>query len=164
MAARQKIKRSKRRHKATEPQQQWVGAVTGKDRKYWVALVQKLIAKHSRPTKDPWHGVTATAKVIEALVKEIVKTYPKQERFDENMRMAAVLSYILATWYARVHRAKSYDPRRPVRLRKDAFMSRQRWAVAMFQTVIDESEDAEMFPGQKWETPWDPNPTDGFFT
>jgi len=79
------------------------------------------------------------------------------------MRMASILSFILATWYLRLHRAKMYDPRRPVRHRQAAYWSRLSYANALFLAITDESKDAEMFPGQRWEMPFDPYPTDGYF-
>lgn len=95
-------------------------------------------------------------------MKEIQKRYPRGEQFDGNMRMAATLSYILGFWYSRLHRAKCYDPRRPVRHRKQAYFQRYSWALAMFGAIADESDDCDMFK-QKWETPFDPFPTDGYF-
>lgn len=141
----------------------WLSASTGYDGKWWVAKVQALIVKHSRPTKDPWHGTTETARMLSDLVREVERTAPKEGRFDENMRAASVLSLALATWYLRVHRAKSYDPRRPVKLRKAAYFNRLGYATALFLAMEDESLDQEHFPGQRWETPFDPYPTDGYF-
>ena len=147
----------------------WIETVSGKDRKWWVAKVQSLIGKHSRPTKDPNHGYTESEKVIHDLMREVKRhAMPRGgpasvRRYDENMRTAAVLSYVLALWYLRIHRAKSYDPRRPVKHRQAAYHQRQRFATMMFHAIVDESEDAEFFPGQKWESPFDPYPTDGYF-
>lgn len=95
-------------------------------------------------------------------MKEIQRRFPKSEQYDGNMRMAATLSYVLGFWYSRLHRAKCYDPRRPVRLRKAAYFQRYSWALAMFNALLDESDDCDMFK-QKWETPFDPFPTDGYF-
>ena len=138
--------------------------MTGKPKSWWVAATQALITKHSRPTKDPRHGQTRTGMVVAELVALVEKTsFRKKERFDGNMRMAAVLSYVLALWYLRVHRAKSYDPRRPVALRRGAYWSRMGYLNALFLAITDESEDQLYFPGQRWETPFDPYPTDGYF-
>jgi len=97
-------------------------------------------------------------------VKEVRRhAFPRTGPYDGNMRMAAVLSYVLALWYLRIHRAKSYDPRRPVKHRKSAYHQRLRFACAIFYAIVDESEDPDFFPGQKWESPFDPYPTDGYF-
>ncbi len=154
----------KRKSQKAAIEMSWIASVTGKPRRWWIAEVQRLISKHSRPTKDPRHGQTRTGAVIAELVGIIHKTFPKKETFDGNMRMAAVLSYVLAIWYSRLGRAKAYDPRRPVAHRKMGYVNRLAWAMAMVLALMDESEDAEHFPGQKWETPFDPYPTDGFFT
>ena len=142
----------------------WIAYMTGRPRKWWVAEVQRLISKHSMPTKDPHHGQTQTEKAVAELVSTVHKTFPKKgERFDGNMRMAAVLSYVLALWYSRLSRAKSYDPRRPVAHRKAGYAHRLSWAMAMVLALMDESEDVEHFPGQNWETPFSDHPTDGYF-
>ena len=141
----------------------WLSASTGHDARWWVAKIQGFIVKHTKPTKDPWHGRTATRRAMADLMREVERTRPKTGRYDENMRMASVLSLVLATWYLRVHRAKSYDPRRPVKLRKAAYFNRLGYAAAFFLAIEDESLDQEHFPGQKWETPFDPYPTDGYF-
>ena len=153
-----KIKRKSEKHPT---ESSWIASVTGKPRRWWVAEVQRLISKHSRPTKDPHHGQTRTGAVIAELVGIVHKTFPKKETFDGNMRMAAVLSYVLAIWYSRLSRAKAYDPRRPVAHRKMGYANRLAWAMAL--ALMDESEDAEHFPGQRWEMPYDPYPTDGYF-
>lgn len=157
----------RRRKKAKQVKQtkptDWLSASTGHDGKWWVAKIQALITKHSRPTRDPWHGTTKTAHMVADLVREIEKVSPKKVRYEVNMHMASVLSLALATWYLRVHRAKSYDPRRPVKLRKAAYFQRLGYAAALFLAMEDESQDQEHFPGQNWETPFDPCPTDGYF-
>lgn len=97
----------------------------------------KLVRKHGMPKKGP--------------------------QYDGNMRMACVLSYVLALWVLRLIRAKSYDPRRPVRLRQAAHWSRLGYAQALFVAITDESLDVALFPGQNWETPFSDHPTDGYF-
>mgnify|MGYP001573328310 CR=1 FL=1 len=160
--------RRKRKNKTKEHSRErsasWIELMTAKDAKWWVAKVQTLIAKHSKPTKNPWHGTTKTGMVIAELTNEVQKTFPRKgPAYDGNMRMASVLSYVLAVFYLRLHRAKSYDPRRPVKARQAAYWSRLHYATALFMAVVDESMDAEMFPGQNWESPWDPRTTDGYF-
>jgi len=161
MKKNQKIIRSKRK-KIIKPKD-WLSEVTGRDRRWWVARVQGLITKHSKPTKDPHHGATATAKVIAELTSDLQKMWDGNGKFDGNMRTAAALSMILATWYLRLHKAKAFDPRRPVKLRQSAYYQRLSYAMAMFRAIEDESLDAEMFPGQNWESPFEPSPTDGYF-
>ena len=162
MAKKKPQLRSKpKRHRQTT----WIEDLSGKDRKWWVAKVQTLIKRHSRPTKNPWHGTTDSSLVIRDLAREVGRhAMPKKgPAYDGNMRMAAILSYVLALWFFRIARAKSYDPRRPVKHRKAAYLGQLKFATAMFHAIVDESEDPEFFPGQKWESPFDPYPTDGYF-
>ena len=158
-------RRKKSRAKGTKAPTSWIERVSGMPKTWWVHSVQSLITKHSRPTKNPWHGMTDSSKVVADLVKLVQKrAMPKKGRpYDENMRMAAILSYVLALWYLRLHRAKSYDSRRPVRLRQGAYWNRMDYCQALFRAMVDESEDQIYFPGQPWETPFHPYPTDGFF-
>lgn len=160
-----KKKRRSRRKGSIKKATSWIESLTGKGGIWWVSEVQRLVTKHSRPTKNPWHGTTQTEKVMADLVKLVRKHgMPKKgPQYDGNMRMACILSYVLALWYLRLHRAKSYDPRRPVRLRQAAYFHRLGYANALFLAITDESRDQTFFPGQKWETPFDPYPTDGYF-
>ena len=124
--------RRRRREIQTPSDNSWIFFISGKTRKWWVVEIQRLVSKHSKPTKDPWHGRTETLRAIVDLATTVQKTFPKKGSFDGNMRMAAILSYVLALWYNRLHRAKSYDPRRPVKVRQVAYENRLGWANAMF--------------------------------
>ena len=160
------IKRHKKaRIKGAKIPSSWIESFTSKDAAWWVSEIQRLVTKHSCPTKNPWHGTTRTGIVMAELVNLVQKHgMPKKgPAYDGNMRMACILSYVLVLWYLRLHRAKSYDPRRPVRHRQAAYWGRLGYANALFLAITDESKDAEMFPGQNWESPWDPTTTDGYF-
>ena len=161
----QKKRRSKRaRKKIGLKPSDWLAAITGHDGRWWVARVQSFVTKHARPTRDPKHKTAEPEKIIADLTREIMKAAKKTNRVgDGNMLAACALSLILATWYLRLSRAKSYDPRRPVRLRKAAYFSRLNYAAALFLAMEDESFDQGHFPGQNWETPFDPRTTDGYF-
>ena len=143
----------------------WIEQLTGKDGAWWISEIQRLITKHTRPTKNLWHGTTATDAVMIDLIN-LARKYGMPKKgppYDGNMRMACILSYILALWYLRLHRAKAYDPRRPVRHRQAAYFNRLDYANALFLAITDESLDPTLFPGQRWEAPFDPYPTDGYF-
>ena len=158
-------RRKKAQSKKIKASESWIESLTGKNATWWVSEIQRLITAHSYKTKNPWHKATRKEKVMMGLVKLVRKHgMPRAgPQYDGNMRIACILSYVLALWYLRLHRAKSYDPRRPVRLRRAAYWNRLGYAQAMFMAITDESLDPTLFPGQKWETPFDPYPTDGFF-
>ena len=158
-------KRKPKRVKKRQPKpSDWLAAITGNDGKWWVARVQSLVTKHARPTRDPRHKTAEPEKIVADLVREIMKAARRTNRVgDGNMLAACALSLILATWFLRLSRAKSYDPRRPVALRKQAYFSRLGYATALFRAIEDESQDQEHFPGQNWETPFSDHPTDGYF-
>lgn len=124
--------------------------------------IQTLIKKHSRKTRDPKHDSTDPQKWMAELTKDIMKS-GLMGQYDENMRTASIMAVVLTLWYTRVHRAKIYDPRRPVEVRKRAYFVRQSFRENMFRMMTDESKDPTLFPGQQWETPFHPYPTDGVF-
>ena len=160
-----KQRKKQTRRQIKKPPASWVESLTGKDAAWWVSEIQRLVTKHSRPTKNPWHGTTRTEKVMADLVKLVQKHgMPKTgPSYDGNMRMACVLAYVLVFWVLRLQRAKSYDPRRPVRHRQAAYFHQLAYANALFLAIADERLDPKLFPGQNWESPWDPRTTDGFF-
>lgn len=160
-----KPRKKRTRRQAKKSSGSWIESLTGKDAAWWVSEVQRLITKHSYKTKDPWHKATREEKVVMDLVRLVRKHgMPKTgPSYDGNMRIACILSYVLALWVLRLSRAKSYDPRRPVRLRQGAYWNRLGYAQALFMAITDESLDPTLFPGQNWESPWDPRTTDGFF-
>jgi len=155
-----RLKPTKRR---SAKQLSWIEDATGKSRVDWVGEIQKIIGKISKPTKDKWHDTNDPVEMVKLLAMMVRKTWSKKERFDGNMRIAATIGYILCTWYLRVHLAKSHDPRRPVRHRQAAYFQRQHFAMALINSVIDESDDTKMFPDQNWESPFSLHPTDGYF-
>jgi hypothetical protein len=141
----------------------WIASSTGKSRLEWIGIIQGTLKKISKPTKDKWHDTNDPIELITRLARDVRKTFPKQGRFDGNMRMTATLGYLCCLFYLRLHKAKSFDPRRPVAARKQAYFQRQQFAQALLNAIIDESLDCEMFPSQNWESPWIKSPTDGYF-
>ena len=94
---------------------------------YWVTRVQYLIGEYStRPAESgplKGHSRTNALAWVIALASELEQDARKRsegEPYDGNMALAADLGMVLATWYACVHRAKSYDMRRPLEVRRDA--------------------------------------------
>ena len=51
----------------------WIEQLTGKDGAWWVSEVQRLVAKHTRPTKDPRHGSTETGMVLTEIIGLVQK-------------------------------------------------------------------------------------------
>ena len=101
--------------------------------------------------------------MVADLARAVRKLFPKRGAYDGNMRMASVLGFVLVFWYLRTHRAKAFDPRRPVAHRKAALDQWRRFCLSLLNAMLDDSEDARIFPSQKWESPHDPFPTDGAF-
>jgi hypothetical protein len=137
-------------------------AMTGRDAIWWTLFVQAVIADAFRDNpKDPDHPVCDPAEWLNEVLQELADRRPKAYG-DENMWLARALSLVLATWDARISRAKAFDPRRPVALRRQAYNSYLRFGHALAAVTLDERGDFEMFD-QPWESPYDPEATDGSF-
>jgi len=142
----------------------WLHQATGKSPTYWLNLIQREIKKASRKSADPKHDETDVSMWMEALVLKVLELQAGiKGKLDGNMRAAAVVSQILALWFIRVQRAKAYDPRRPIALRKKALVRWADYLTAMQRLGLDESADTRIFQTQRWESPWDPRAHDGDF-
>lgn len=141
----------------------WIAEVTNRPAQEWVGLIQRAIRKASMPTKDPRHDQTNVSQWLAEVIATILVTAPKKGQYDENLRTAAVVGYILLLWYFRCHRAKIHDPRRPIARRREAYAKWLACAAAVQALPLDEREDGVMFPGQKWESPFAWHATDGVF-
>ena len=139
----------------------WIQEKTNRSEEYWVARVQALISENTKSTEDG-HGET-DEQWIHQLVDEIVSNLPPDETYDGNMRMAALLSYVLGLWYASVHLAKMFDSNRPTFVRQRAFQNLQDWKTAMFESMTDISKLPTYFMGQPWQHPFDPEAKGGDF-
>ena len=142
----------------------WLEQRTRKSPAWWMATIQRQIAKASRKSKDPKHDQTDVKKWLTEIVRIVVNDFPPDNtKFDENMGAAAILSQVLAMWYLRCHRAKILDPRRPLSHRQEA---QERWlayVAGLAALAVDDREDAAFFPGQEWRLPFDPDATSGDF-
>lgn len=141
----------------------WIAEMTNRPAQEWVAAIQREIKIASRPSKDPKHDQTDPQLWVDAIAKAVLATAPKHGQYDENLRTAAVLGYVLLLWHFRCHRAKIHDPRRPIAKRREAYAKWLACAAAVQALPLDEREDGVMFPGQKWESPFAWHATDGTF-
>ena len=94
------------------------------------------------------------------------KSGPKRAKpkpFDGNMRIASTMGLILSAWYCRVQLAKTQDPNRPVKLRKEAHHKWCAWYQAQVIAMVDAQHDPDLFPGQEWESPFVPGARSGRF-
>lgn len=150
---------------------EWIEDATSKPRAYWVARVQQLIQENSEPNPDnPQHPETDAGAFLLQLVAEVLESAPLSSwqtgvpPYDGNMRAAAILGYVLSLWFARIARAKLYDPNRPLGNALPIYKSRYlAWCHALAAALFDESEDSTYFPGQKWQYPFAPGAKGGFF-
>lgn len=140
--------------------------VTGHPRTFWVAKVQEEIGRASYKVQDQVHDETWTANwltCISTQVASCVDRHPDvtNAKTDGNILAARVMTVILGTWAARVIRAKTYDPRRPIDKRQQALARLVQFQTMMLEAMVDESHDHEHFPGQEWDDPWAPGAKDG---
>lgn len=90
------------------------------------------------------------AEVISAIVAE----FPKKGMYDPNMRLAARLGTILLVWYTRIHRAKTFDSRRPVKIRKESYESWIANVSYILTALLDDRTDAAVWGNQPWVNPY----------
>jgi len=137
---------------------------TGHDDVWWLRRVQRCIGHASTPPpKGDVHGRTDVKTWVAELAMNVERAMPKHGTYDGNMRMAAVLGHVLCLWYLRVHRSKSYDARRPVKLRRRATAQWLFFTTELMRIALDERPDAKVFPGQDWDPPWNPRAINGKF-
>jgi len=142
----------------------WLEQQTGLTDRQWIEYVQNIIAANTVPSTDPNHGDTDILSWIVELTEKIDELVPAMPVVDGNMWTARVLSAVLAAWYHNVQQAKIMDPRRPIALRRKAYDRLTLWMGAMERVVNkDHPEIMDIFPGQQWENPFDPEATDGTF-
>jgi len=142
----------------------WLEKETGLTDRKWIEYVQEIIAANTVPSTDPNHGDTDILSWIVELTEKIHGLVPAMTVVDGNMWTARVLSAVLATWYHNVQQTKIMDPRRPIALRRKAYDRLTRWMDAMEMAATkDHPEIINIFPGQQWENPFDPEATDGTF-
>jgi hypothetical protein len=145
----------------------WILKNTKKDAVRWFLDVQKCIAAHTSPPrtrgKYKGHGTTDTKKWIDDLYWLIWRKRPKGKAYDENMYLAAAMGYVLVLWYTRIQRAKAYDPRRPIEIRKGAIDRIPHYLSSLVHDLLDDSIDAHTLAGQDFEPPYGRNATDGKF-
>lgn len=132
---------------------------TGEPSSYWMAKIGHLIHDHSKPIKgSKGLSYTETHKWLAVLSKRVALAV-RQRLFptsDENIGVSKVLSVILLLWYARIVRAKCYDPRRPKNARKSGLGSLVNFAKVITVCLMDESNDHRYFPSQEWDSPFPP--------
>jgi hypothetical protein len=137
---------------------------TGHDRLWWMRFVQKRIAANSGPRGPNGHSPMLSYDWIGHVVATLFKTaFPKDgPAYDPNMRIAFLLTLVMGTWYSRVQHSKTFDPRRPKKIRRAAYESWRNSVTALLGSLISEHDDPLVFNGKPfYENPFDPKAKDG---
>ena len=143
----------------------WLEKETGLTDRQWIEYVQEIIAANLAGDIFRYtDGDTDILFWIVELTEKIDELVPAMPVVNGNMWTARVLSAVLAAWYHNVQQAKIMDPRRPIALRQEASARLALWKDAMGKVVWREhTEIMDIFHGQQWENPFDPEATDGTF-
>ena len=127
----------------------------------WLVEVQHLIGKHSTEAKygpNKAHARTDSVAWVADLARLVaahVEAKNRGRHYDENMALASGLGLILVAWYAHVHRAKSYDPNRPLKARQAAAAQRTRFLAELAAVLADDSVMGEVWGKQQaWNFPF----------
>ena len=125
-------------------------------------LVEYLIGKHSsvkaKAGSHKGHATTNTAAWITELAEFVIAENAARNKwitYDGNMATAARLGLILVAWYSNVHRAKSYDPHRPLSARCAAAVQRTQFLAELSAVLADDSVMGEVWGNsQQWNYPF----------
>jgi hypothetical protein len=128
-----------------------------------MAACQDAVSKASTKVEGEAHDETDPEKFVQIVLGLAKQTLADDGLFDGNMRLAAVMSMVLALWYARVNYAKAHDPNRPGLLRRRSYRKFLEWVSAMQMIPVSEANDSIYFPGQKWDFPYSFGTQDGDF-
>lgn len=147
--------------KAIPPQPDFLAQLTGHDRAWWFARIQKAVSDSGIKTGGA-HDEAQPIFFLSDVIREVVQTLPREGMYDPNMRSALVTSYVLGLWYFRLHRAKCWHPARPLEVRRAAYDSWLR-NVREFSTLwVDERDDHAFMP-QPYDNPFLPGAKSGKF-
>lgn len=129
--------------------------------KFWLMRVEQLIAVHSTPPrtrgKYKGHGSTDSCAWVAALARELAVEIRRCNRgigYDENLALASKVGYVLAAWYALCHRAKSFDPNRPLRLRRRALVHCNRYRQLLTDRMSDDALMTSVWSAQIFNLPY----------
>ncbi len=111
----------------------------------WLRLVEFLVRKHSTGVrtrgKYKGHRSTNSSAWIWELIcicqKYIAKRMGRSKAYDGNMAIAALLGRVLVMWYCNVHRAKGFDPNRPI-TRRQVFTHLAKYRGAVVTAMCDD--------------------------
>lgn len=112
--------------------------------KDWLRMVEVLIARHSTPPRkrgpNKGHGETDSLRWVAQLARLCqlyIQRRNRGHRYDGNMALARLLGLVLCAWYAQVHRAKGFDPNRPL-ARRAVFTQLAEFRARLLGAVTDE--------------------------
>ncbi len=142
----------------------FVDVTTGKSLDWWFKTIQRLITKHSKPSKDhPGHDETNSRRVFRDLVGLLDNHLKPYGEWDENMRFCATIGLVCLYWFVNVQLGKILDPNRPIRLRTEALdrlikISRE---VAQVNSGFSTLKTAPSLFSQEYRLPHDVNSKSG---
>lgn len=136
--------------------------VRQKTREQWLRFVEASIFKSQYgkkvrvTTKDGtgMHSRNDWTWLV-SVIAEVVKSMPNDGvPRDPNMFVARRLGLVLLTWFVRVSRAKCFDPKRPLRLRKKAYGLWLENLAGITGLLMDDRDDPVVWSGQAWDNPF----------
>ena len=128
----------------------------------WLCTIEYFIGRSTSPPRKSGplkgHGDTDVRHWIQALLgacNESVKARAKNNRYDGNMAIAAKLGLLLVAWFCTVQRAKSFDPNRPLKLRRQAQVRLERYREKLSGVVGSDKLMGQVFgKRQAWNFPY----------
>lgn len=137
---------------------------------FWMRRCEELITKHSTSArtrgKYKGHGSTDSVAWVQQLTSELqafIRRSRRGKAYDENMALGSLTGLVLTVWYCNLHRAKSYDPHRPLELRRTALAQRNAHIAELFSYVNNDELMQKVWNGQVFNFPYGLCAADGTF-
>lgn len=134
---------------------------TGETADWWMNFIGERVVAHTDDKRSTDSGAWLK-DVADALWGRVKPRYDLTV-MDENIICSSLASLIYTLWSCRIRRAKSYDPRRPLEVRKGMMGRLLGYQHALLDYMTDESRDHVYFPAQEWGPPFAPNAKEGGF-
>ena len=132
---------------------------TGRGANYWLDYIGICARKTAKRIKRGRFkgGLTCEPQLwlpelTRAVWRSMVRKVP--EEVDGNIVCAKIMSLILTLWTCRIIKAKAYDARRPLKVRKMMMVKLTQYHRDLIDCVSDESQDQSYFPKQEWDLPF----------
>lgn len=128
----------------------------------WLQGIEYFIGRSSTPPRKSGplkgHGDTDVRLWIQMLLSmcnQSITARAKNNHYDGNMTIAAKMGLVLVVWFCTVQRAKTFDPNRPLKLRRQAQVRLERYREKLLTAMVSDKLMGQVFgKRQAWNFPY----------